>query len=328
MNQITGIRQFQFCLTRRVIKNSFFLISLLAASRGSAEEFSLASFDKLIIVAPQAQLVLLPGTATHVKVAPQLGLGWTAKEEGTTLKLIATTNPGAQKPGPAKIEINTAPIAVEIHVLEGQVQMARWNKPVLIDLMKGKLQVKENRSSVAVTMGQGQVSIQDQMGAVLVEGVKSDININGVQGNVDVSVLNGNVVIEKTNGSVKLQHFQGGAEVKQVAAGLSFRVGKAGLVAAGVRGHLDGLTDEGNVSVQLSSDLDGTIRSNTGRVVLDAKNSGTFLALRSEEGEISGLKNVKPGKDRGAQVLKTRMKGDEGGRFEVNSQKGNIIVKE
>lgn len=303
-------------------------IGVMSVVGATAEEFSVTGFEKLVIVAPQAHVNIVNTPGAFVRATPQLTLSWSAREDGRTLRITATTNPGATKAAVPKVDVQIPAVMLDVHLVEGQVTAAKWTKPLLIDVQKGKIIAKENRSLLSVQLGQGQIHVQDHQGALNLDVFKADVTIANHQGALEFSGLQSEIGIEKTNGNLRLQLYQGGIQLKQSAGSLQFQAGKASLGVAGFKGRIEGTSEEGPMNIQLLPETEAHLKSGLGRVVLDGKNSGSYLALRAEEGEISGLKNMKASKDRGAQVLRGRLRGEDGGRVEVVTAKGNIFVKE
>lgn len=318
----------KFILTARVILFSSCLV-FLYGGKAWAQDFSLAGFEKLIIVAPQAQVNLLPGNATQIRIQPQSSLSWSAKEEGKTLRLTATFNPGVNRGGaPPKLDFNIPAVPLELHLIDGSVNVQRWTRPLLLDVQKGKINLKEVKTSVNAQLGQGQIHVLDQQGALQVDLYKGDLILKNAQGPVEVSNFQGALNFDQLNGPLKLEQAQGNAEILNSTGGVSFFAQKSGLAMKGYKGRVEGVSQEGNLNFQLQPEMDVQVKSGSGRVSLDSKNSGALLALTSEAGEIVGTRNLRPGKDRGAQVLRGRLKGSNGGRVEVFAERGNIVVKE
>lgn len=308
------------------------LILGLCAPAG-AEEFSVVGFEKVVVVAPAAQIVI--GSAASnaatamVRTSPLPQISWSAREDGKTLRLTASASTGAPRGGaPLKIDILGGGFAVDVHLHDGQVQVLKWARPVLVDLQKGKVTAKENRSGLSVQVGQGQIAVADQAGPLRVDLFKGDVGVSGLQGNLQLSGHQGDVKLDKANGSLQVQLYQGAVDVKGSGGSLQFQTGKAALVASGFKGRIEGQADEGNVNLGLVNETEAAVKTGTGRVTLDAKNSGSLLILRSEEGDITGTRNLRAGRDRGAQVLRGRVKGGDGGRIEVVAARGNIVVRE
>ncbi|MBX3019421.1 MAG: hypothetical protein KF767_16160 [Bdellovibrionaceae bacterium] len=317
-------------ITSSIFSRSLGLLLLLAtAGPVQAEEFSAAGFEKVVIVAPAGQVVIGAGAQPLIRTSSVPQISWSAREEGKTLRLTATTSLGAPRTGAMpKIEILGGAYALDLHVTEGQVQASKWTRPVLIDLQKGKVTAKENRAGLSVQVGQGQIVVSDHAGPLRLDLFKGDINVSALQGNLHLSGHQSDVKLDKVTGSLHVQLYQGAVDLKGSGGSLQFQTGKASLNANGFKGRIEGEADEGGVTLGLVNETEAAVKTGSGRVTLDTKNSGSLLVLRSEEGDITGSRTLRAGKDRGAQVLRGRVKGGDGGRVEVVATRGNIVVRE
>lgn len=306
------------------------MLGLLAPGAG-AEEFVTAGFEKLVIVLPSGTVNLQTGSGPTVRVNSVNYMSWSAREDGKTLRLTATLNPGVPRSGnsvPVKMDVIVPAIAVDLHLTEGQVQITKWQKPLLIDLQNGRVNAKDNRATLWIQLAQGQVSVSEHVGHLRLDVFRADSVLTSLQGNLDFSGHQGDLRVDKASGNLQLQLYQGGVDIKNSGGSLQYQIGKASMLVSTFKGRVEGHSDEGNVNLGLASETEVAIKSGTGRVTLDSKNSGSLLVLRAEEGEITGMKNLRAGKDRGAQVLRGRLTGSGGGRVEVVAAKGNIFVKE
>lgn len=320
------------CL-RSVILSAFVAIPamLVFSEVSNAQEFSTVGFEKIVIVAPAAQVNLVSGTNALIRITPQLQTSWSAREEGKTLRLIATSNPGVAKSaasGLQKVDVMIPPVPVDLHLVHGDVMIGKWTRNLLVDVQKGRVQAKDVRAALAVQVGQGNVTVQDHLGSLRIDSYQGDVQVTGLQGSLEFSGRQSEVKIAKASGNLRVQLYNGGIEVKDSAGSLQFQTTKAGLAAPLFKGRIDGASEEGVVSLQLTSETEVNVQAGSGRVSLEGKSSGSLLVLRAEEGEIVSPKNLRAGRDRGAQVLRARMKGTAGARVDVVSRKGTIVVKE
>lgn len=304
-------------------------LTLLATFAARAEDFSAAGFDKVVIVAPAAQVVAAAGPSAMVRVAAVPHLSWSAREEGKTLRLTAVSSLASPRSGAIpKVEIGGGAFALDVHLNEGPVQVTKWSKPVLIDVQKGKVIAKDVKSGLSIQVGQGQVNVAAQSGPLRIDIFKGDVAINGLQGNLQLAGHQSEVNVEQASGRLQLQLYQGGADFKSSGGTLLFQTGKASLLASAFKGRIEGEAEEGTVNLGLVPETEAAIKSAAARVVLDTRKSGSLLVLRSEEGDISGSRTMRPGKDRGARVLRGRAKGGDGGRIEVVAGRGSIVIRE
>lgn len=323
------------------------VVGVLAFSvQVQAEEFSVAGFEKVVIVAPAASVTVVGSTASSgannsaassaanasalVRTSSSPQFSWSTREEGKTLRLTASTSLGGSPrsgQGP-KIEVLGGGFALDLHVTDGQVTINKWTRPVMVDLQKGQVTAKENRSGLSVQVGQGTVNVSDQSGPLRVDLFKGGITVQNLQGNLNLSGHQGDVKIDKASGILHVQMYQGSVDLKASGGSLQFQTGKATLNANAFKGRIEGEAEEGSVTLGLVNETEAAVKSAAARVTLDTKNSGSLLVLRSEEGEISGGRTLRAGKDRGAQVLRARVKGGDGGRVEVVATRGNIILRE
>jgi DUF4097 and DUF4098 domain-containing protein YvlB len=139
----------------------------------------------------------------------------------------------------------------------------------------------------------------------------------------------GEVAIEKTRGFISVISNQANIKINGGSGTLQFEIVRGSLLANQFQGRTEGHSQEANVGLQLSTEQDVNLKSQSGRMtVAMPKDSGAMLNLNSVEGEIIVPSYLRVAKEGSSKSLKGRLKGEgKESLIIIRSQEGAIIVK-
>lgn len=294
-----------------------------------ADEFTLAEVDRLIVTAPFAHVSLSSGSKFSVTTSVSDRMSWTGRIENRTLRLVGTSLSGRATPASVRVDVATAGLPVEVHVGEGTVTLSKWNHPVLVDLLKGKLIAKASRAPLQALVQNGTVMLQDHQASAKLDVFRGEVFVKKMSGDLEVTGAKVDVNIEKLQGLIQLLQYQGVNKVALSGGSLRFDNSKAALTTTEFDGRIEGFTQEGAVSILASKDPEIAVKTQTGRVSVTSRQSGAQVSATNEEGEIVGPAYLRVEKGRGARFLRGKLKGvEKGGRIELSSVAGTLVVRD
>lgn len=304
-------------------------VFVIFGSMVQAQEMSLVGVEKVVIVSPFAQVSLVSGAVPMARATGSNQLSWSSRMDGKILRIIGSASSGTKMNAAVKVDVIGPGLPVEIHLAEGAITGHRWTQSVMVDLLKGKIAMKDCKSSVTGLLQNGNASFIDHQGTVRLELFRGDVLAKTFTGDLEISGYKTDVVVDKFQGLINIHQHQGGDKITNSAGTLRFDNAKATVAAIGFNGRVDGQTAEGYVNIQAGSEPEIQIRTQTGKVSVSAPGSGAMVSAHNEEGEITGPSSMRVEKDKGARVLRGRLKGtDKGGRIELTSLAGALVIRE
>lgn len=309
----------------------FFLMTVVVilGANAQSQEMSLAGVEKVIITSPFAQVSLVQGAVAALRLTGSSVLSWSTRMDGKILRVTGSAASGTKMVAGVKVDVVGPGVPVEVHLTEGSLTGSRWSQPVVVDILKGKVTLKECKAAVSGLVQTGSVSLTDHQGNTRLELFRGDVSAKNYTGDMEISAFKVDVNIERAQGLLHLVQHQGGNKITKSAGTLRFDNSKATLAAIEFNGRVEGQTTDGYVNIQAGSEPEIQVKTQTGKISVSASKSGAFLSAHNEEGEIQGPSSMRVEKDKGARVLRGRLKGaDKGGRIELTSLSGTLIIRE
>lgn len=305
----------------------FFVLGFFNFAR--AEDISLSGMEKVILVSPQAVINLIPlaaGAQPLLRITSGNSQSFSSRTEGTTLKLIGSGSKSATAP---KIDIYMNEVPVEIHLVEGQVNLTKSNTPVLLEMQRGRVVGKDSRSSLQASILSGGIALTNHQNRVQAEIFKGDLTIKGMLGDLTAVLWQGEVFLEKIQGSLSLKQYQGNLKSVEGSGALFFEVGRATAQINGFKGRIEGSVQEGSVGLVAATEPEIHVKSEAGKVTVSAGGTDSYVNISTEDGEIFPPSSLRVAKVKNTKVLKGKLKGSKaGGRIDVVAQSGQIFLKD
>ncbi len=333
------------CILRRNLYCPLFIVFFLLSVKLQAgivevpsdgvQRLVIRGLDADVIVTSQPQAksikingvddVLTPGLYIAEKKGSMLEVHlneWTTKADwGAQL-----TNKKSHHP---TIEISGSPVAIEIYLREGQVQIARIAKEARIVLVKGKVLSSDSSAPLEIFLHQGEVSVHNQTGRTKIDQYQGSTSIKNMQADLDLSAFNSNVNVEKFRGLLSLNTQNSPTKILQSGGTLQLENGKGSITIQQFQGRVDGSTQEGPLNIALLADSETHLRSQSGRVQIQLPAaSGAALNLVTNEGEILIPEGLKISRAATEKSFRGRLRGDsQKAAVTVRSQEASIIIK-
>lgn len=324
-----------------LVKFSILLVLVFSLSSGAADsnsEFSLKAGERLVVSVTEAQInvvaspttkavkILFPdgGSAADFQIEKRDGILELRSRDQLTKSEFGKPNSQLAGKKHKEIEIllpSLNPPGVELHLLEGTVSLTRFSKEALLQVLKGKILVKDCQgASLHINIQRGEVLIQDSQGKLNLDSYAAATTLKNFNGDVELQNFSGETLIEKNRGFLNLNQVAGNTRIIGSSGGLQFDLGKGIITTQQFAGRIDGQSNEGSVNLTLSPESDVNIKAQSGKVTIQsASNSGSMLNVSTAEGEIYGPSYLKVGRDSSGKSLKGRIKGEQ--------QKSTIIVR-
>ena len=330
-------------MSRNLVRTLFVLLSLVSVNlqagvvevpSDGVQRLIIKGLDANVVISsqPQAKTIRISGVDDVLTA----GL-YIAEKKGTNLEIhlnewTSKADWNAQlgvKRNHHQIEISGTPVAIEVYLREGQVQLSHLSKEARIVLVHGKVSSTDSSSPLEIFLHQGEVSVQNQTGRTKIDQYQGLTSVKNLQADMDLSAFNSNVSIEKFRGLLNLITQNSPTKVMQSGGTLQLENGKGALVIQQFQGRVDGSTQEGPLNITLLSDSETHLRSQSGRVQIQLPPaSGAALNLVSNEGDILIPEGLKINRGATEKSFRGRLRGDsQKAAVTVRSQEGVIIIK-
>lgn len=329
-------------MEKSVMRLSLVLVPLLCVNfKAQAAQFDvpLKGSEKLLINIPQGMLQI---TANPALKAARIQLnGMASSEYGVYneggVVTVRSKNSITKdsflntKMEPAKypIEIQAPSLPMELHLMEGQVQVSQWSQEAFVQLQKGKIISRSGNGGLIVHNQSGEISITDHQGRVDVDAYKAQLTVKNLTGDADFENFAGENNIEKARGFISVSQDQGSTKLSGSSGTLKFEIGKATLSSQNFAGRVEGQTQEGPINIVMSPESDVNVKSQSGRVTVHSANgSAPSLNLATTDGDILGPQYLKVNRESGLKTLRGRMNGEaQKGSVFIRSQDGAIVIR-
>lgn len=308
--------------------SSFVAAMFLALSAG-AEDLQLAGAEKIILVSPQAVINVIPlaaGAQPILRITGTNTQSFSSRTDGNTLKVIGTGTRGNAAP---KIDIYMNDVPIEIHLIEGQVNLSKSNNPVILELQRGRVLAKDSRSALQASVLNGGLTLTNHQNRVQVELFKGDLAVKGMVGDLSATVWQGDVVLEKIQGSLHLKQYQGNLKTIEGGGALFFEIGRANAQLNGFKGRVEGSLQEGNLGLVAALEPEIHIKSQTGKVTVAGGGTASTVSVSTEDGDIFPPSGLRVARLKNTKIVRGKLKGTRpGGRIDVVAQAGQVYLKD
>ncbi len=330
-------------LKRNIYSPLFIIISLLSVNlqagivevpSDGVQRLVIRGLDANVVVTSQPQAKSIRINGVDDILTPGL---YIAEKKGSTLEVhlnewSTKADWNAQlafKKNHPSLEISGFPVATEIYLHEGQVQISRLSKEVRVIVVKGRISSTDSSGPLEIFLHQGEVSVQNQTGRTKIDQYQGQTTIRNMQADLDLSAFNSNVSIEKFRGLLSLNTQNSPTKMLQSSGTLQLENGKGAILIQQFQGRVDGSTQEGPLNITLLADSETHLRSQSGRIQIQLPAaSGAALNLASNEGDILIPEGLKISRAATEKSFRGRLRGDlQKAAVTVRSQEGSIIIK-
>ena len=235
---------------------------------------------------------------------------------------------GAKRNRPT-LEISGAPLAVEIYLRDGQVQLSKLSKETRVVSVKGRVTSTDSSGPLEIFLHQGDVVVQNQTGRTKIDQYQGTTTIRNVQADLDLAAFTSTVSVEKFRGLLNLNTQNSPTKITQSSGTVQLDNGKGAIVIQQFQGRVDGSTQEGPLNMTLLAESETHLRSQSGRVQIQLPAaSGAALNLVTTEGDILIPEGLKINRGSAEKSFRGRLKGEiQKVAVTVRSQEGVILIK-
>jgi len=309
----------------------------LSARAATNTDWPLKNFDRLLISVPEATLRINgeAGAKTlRVSLQESAAEDFEVQLNGARLEIHPKAEIDKESFGQVSakkrvIEITGAPVALEVHIFSGQVQLSDWSKDSLIHVQKGKVLARNGSAALVAHVQNGELMVLDHQGKLNADTYKATVQIKSLTGDADIESFLGDTQIDRAKGFLSLKQGQGSSKIVNSSGTLQFELTKGVLNSQGFNGRVEGQTQEGPVNITVDGDSDVNVKSQSGRVTIrPSSKSGAWLNVTSAEGDIYGPSYMRVSREGSQKSLRGRLRGDvQKGSIVVRSQDGVIVIR-
>jgi hypothetical protein len=225
------------------------------------------------------------------------------------------------------MEIESPAVPAEVSIREGSVSAQGWKSSVHISMVEGQIHIVKSEGGLQLQLGHGEIHIDNHHGRVAIDSLAARLNMNDVQGDLLLDNFSGESKISALHGNIQLHSRLGNTAIQKSAGNFDFENGRGALALSDFDGALRGQTEEGAIAAQLIGDIDCNIESTQGNVSLKLPTgSGAQVHLQTEDGLLNVPTSFKNGKNGALKVASGQMPGAARGSIAVKSRSGSIRV--
>lgn len=217
--------------------------------------------------------------------------------------------------------------ALSVHVLEGSLLVQKVTSDLILHVQKGRLILRDASGAAQMHVQKGEVLVQDYAGRVKADVLQAAVQIRNLQGDLELQALAGDHVIDKSKGHLHINQAQGNLKVTGSSGALNFESVRAALTADLFAGRIEGQTQEGTIALKLTADADANLKSQTGKINVQAQ-GGTSVNLLTQEGELFLPAYMSMVREGTTKSIRTRVRGEGAkGSVFVRTQEGSITLR-
>lgn len=229
---------------------------------------------------------------------------------------------------PARIEILGKPIPTEVNLHKASVSLKNWSD-FKFTATQGKFTSQGGKGYLEVFLQSGDSQITQHNGALKIDTYQGKLTVQNLRGDVDARLFAGNLLLENVQGFIKTSTQSANAKIHSSTGAIQFDNGTGAISVQPLNGRMEGTTREGALDVKMALDSEVDIRSQSGKVTLQAPpSSGATVRLISVEGEIFPPSELKVVRQSAERTARGKLRGDaQRGSIFVRSQDGAIVLK-
>lgn len=227
------------------------------------------------------------------------------------------------------LEIAAAPVAVEVNVREGLIEVQNWSQSILASLVSGQIKTKATEGLLRLQTQAGSVDITDHKGSAEIDSFNAKLSVKNFEGSLDLTNFAGESFLSEIDGRVEMLAHAGPTNIAKSSGSFEFSNGRGAVNLSSFDGQVRGKTDQGAVVLGLEGEAEVDVDSEQGNVAVRLPaNSGAALQLRSEGGGIVAPEDIRTTLTSTHQAASGRLGGDgPKGVVAVRSKSGAIRVR-
>ncbi len=301
----------------------------------SAIEVTLHGNEKLLLKLAEAHVTLVQSNSAKLKITLREGDALNVEVKNGVIQIMSldqdvfVTAGNNSKRKNSVIEISGPSLSADVHVYEGLISAQSWSKDAILHLQKGKIQTKDCVAALKIHSQSGEVLVQGNHGRLEINTYKAKVIVRNQDGALNVDNFAGETLLEKNKGAVEINVGQGAAKLMQNSGSLQFDMQKGNLTVSAHSGRIEGQNGEGNLTLSSVGESDVSVKSKSGRVVVQTPaGSGALLNVSTAEGELALPGSLRPNHDGSGKSFRGRMAGvGAKGSVVVHSQQGSIVIR-
>jgi hypothetical protein len=330
-----------FKILNKLYKNYFLglcaVFSFAFSAQAARFEIPISATGILILKASEGQINIspspIPGKA-FFQYSEGNGESFQFKNTGTATVIEGSgriVRPSEKNTVSKQIlELQIPPQAIlEVHLLEGNITVAKANNSLFLHLEKGKISSKETQGALSIHQKRGETLVSDHKGTLIVDSFNTQLNIRQVEAEIKIDNFNGETVLEKTKGRMRLSQNRGSVKSSLHSGGLILDLQRATYLGQQVSGRIEGQSEEGSVAITLGAESEVNFATKSARVVLTfPANSVAQLNLNSVDGDLVLPPTLKINRDTEGKSFKGKWRGENPQHFvNLKTNDGALIIK-
>jgi hypothetical protein len=215
----------------------------------------------------------------------------------------------------------------ELALREGSLKIENWSAPLKIYAQKSDVSIRNCEGELHLGVQEGQVHLLSHKGAASIESYSAKVNVKEGSGALSVVNFSGTTDIQSQQGPIELNGYQGGFQVSKGQGRLEFDVDRSTVKVGERAGDLRGKSKQGAVIASLQGESDVRLSTVEGNVSLSLANSGAYLNVGSEEGQVYAPNYLQVSRLPNIRLVQGRLHGKLPGQVYVRSQSGTIRIR-
>lgn len=210
--------------------------------------------------------------------------------------------------------------ALEIFGLEGILSLQKINKDSFINWQRGKVSVRDSIGNIRIQTQKGDILVADHQGKVFIDSMSANVQVRDLNGDLDLHAFTGETNVDKSKGFLAVNNGSGVAKIVNSSGTIQFEQSRGQFHVANFQGRIEGQTNEGSVTVNMSTENEINVKSQTGKVTVQTPpGSGAYLNLSTGDGDLYLPSYMKIVRDGSTKSVRSRLRGE--------NQKGSVVFR-
>ncbi len=329
-----GVHRYFKVLSREkvMLQRLMFVITVLvfgALSWGAQWEIPSQGVQELQVRAKAAKVTLQKseGAVIRIQVTGPKEAQWQQELQNSVLKLTGPEEGLSTEDTVVVIELPTGSVSSKIVFDEVRAELQSVSR-VSVTAIKGRIIGRLTGDNVKLSLQKGEIQSFQHAGALEIENFGGKVTITEGQGSLKVRLFSGDLVIEKNVGSLNLESYASSAKMSGQQGLLSLQWGKGNLSLSDFSGRLEGVSNDGQLQLQIKPETLIDLQANKGRVnVTLPQDSGAQLNVRSGTGEVVVPGPLKASREGRFRVARGKLVGSVKGSVTVRAEDASVYVK-
>lgn len=238
---------------------------------------------------------------------------------------IAMAKPGAPE---LSFDIESPSTPAEIHMHSGNVIANGWKSSVAVTLSEGKVSLYEGEGGVRVLLTRGELLLNKQKGDLELEIHGGKSALSQIQGDVRLYAFAAESSVQQLAGKLRYRGKAGSLNLSKLDGDFQFENGRGGISATALNGAVRGSTEDGAINLQLVGETDVSVETGDGSVTIKPPGgTGALLRLSSEDGLIQAPESIRVPRVTGPKSVVARLDGAPKGQIIVRAKRGVIRIR-